>query len=135
MELNEENAGKLLEAYRLVLKHYPEQKTPDVLDALTLCLDNSGLYVIPQQNVALAYFRYHPGEALSLVTEWDIAELKRRDLSKGPVLHIVFFAAPAHGYRIFRAVVNGLNPYGVSAHRVNKRGERVFTMKRHVRFR
>jgi hypothetical protein len=86
--------------------------------ALRLCEKNGGLLV--GCGMLLAFFRYW-ADAGEAVEAMDWGELEQMNLRNGPVLHVVAFIAPQNGYQIFRRLIVSMNPWGVSAHRWNKR--------------
>jgi hypothetical protein len=125
-------ADELYHAFKLARKHFADIPANVILAGLELCQKNAGLFV--SGNLLFAFLRYDPRQLLYTMQIFDIEELAKYDLSDGPVVHVCAFVAPRDGYRAFRNFIDALNPFAVSAHRLQKRtGERIFTMKRHVR--
>ena len=125
---------ELYHAFKLARKHFADVKADDVLSSLELCQENGGLFVA--KDILFAFLRYDPRQLLDQMEDFNLAELSKRDLSNGPCVHVCAFVCPHNGAATFRQFINALNPYLVSVHRLRKRsGERVFTMKKHVRHR
>jgi hypothetical protein len=118
---------QLLDAFSLIRPHYPQFSTEQILAGLLLCQKNGGLwtYPTPKPRTLLAGFRYHPlamveaRRMLAVVQAFDIETLKQRDLTRGPCLHVVAFVTPVDCVKVFRAMIDVLNPFTISAHRWN----------------
>ena len=91
---------------------------------LELCENNRGLVVSDDGQRLFAFFRYWPiptqAEAVAMM---DWAELERQNLHDGPLVHVICYIAPEHGYRLVRALIAAMNPipFGITAHRWRKR--------------
>ena len=97
--------------------------------ALNLCVRNGELIVT--DNEAFGWFTYWPSAAHD-VYAMDFAELERRNLQDGPLIHIAVLISP-HGYELVRLLAKHLEPYGISAHRWNRRTkEWRFTVKKNI---
>jgi hypothetical protein len=97
--------------------------TEGSIDAgLRLCENNRGLYVSDDGQKLFSFFRYWPTQG-NVVAMMDWAELERRNLANGPLVHVICYIAPEHGYRLFRALIAVMNPipFGITAHRWRKR--------------
>lgn len=122
-----EQDQQLIDAFHLVRPHFAQFTNEQILGALMICQKNRGLYTMPsvKPRHLFAFFRYHPlamadaRRMLVVVQEFDIATLRLKDLTRGPCLHAVAFVAPDAGYKVFRAMVDVLNPFTISAHRSN----------------
>ena len=131
--LDEAQADKLFHAFKLARKHFPDTPVDELLAGLELCQKNGGLHVT-SSGVLFAFLHYDPRQLLDEMNVFDLEELSKYDLRDGPVVHVVGFVAPRHGYVTFRTLIDALNPFGVSVHRINKRTkERFFIMKKNMR--
>lgn len=127
--------GMIVQAKALIERSFTEEMRQfwtegSIETALKLCI-RADVFVMTT-NSLLAGFRYWPNQR-QIVEDMDWFELERANLSNGPLLHIVAFIAPRHGYELFRKAVSVMNPWGVTAHRFTK-GEWRFTARRNVRF-
>ena len=135
--IDEAEATELLEAYRIARRYFPKLDANQLLDAIDLCRKAGGLYV--SRGITFATFQYHPGQViggkrmLDIIAEWDIETLKQLDLSQGPILHIMFFSTTGNCQRVFRRMVDAINPEGCSAHRFKKNGDTVFSVRKNAR--
>ena len=129
---------QLLDAFGIARLHFSQFTKTQILGALMICQRNGGLYVSPDKATLFAHFRYHPlsmvdaRRMLAVVQEFDLQTLRLRDLTRGPCLHCVAFVTPERGLRVFRGVLQVLNPFTVSAHR----GKHFrFTLKKNQHYR
>lgn len=137
----EEHTQKLADAFTIARSHFPHLPVDQLIEGLELCIANDGLYTIPASGMLFAFVRFDPRNQvedrtmLEVINEFNIDFLKSYDLSEGPVVHVVAFVARHNGYRLFRELIDALNPFGVSGHRQLKDGSRVLFMRKNVRFR
>ena len=90
--------------------------------ALKLCEQNGGLFLFPEENPdsLLLYFHYWP-QYHKAVEEMDYSTLEELALDNGPILHIVAMVEPRNGFRVLRKVIEKFNPWGLTAHRWDRR--------------